>query len=144
MGTFRQERQQFFEQIRGFWHDLFGMEYALWDVKIEKSNHVKLIRHATERIGHILVKTAPLLRQLDDETLLQLGFPLESLTFIRLQTIPFESVIARLDLVVTEEAVKLLEVNADTPTFIKEAFSVNGAVCKEFRLDNPNSGCEEK
>lgn len=143
MSTFRHERQQFFEQIEGFWHDLFGTEYALWDVKTEKPTNVKRIRQATERIGHILVKTAPLLRQLDDETLLQLGFPFESLTFIRLQTIAFESVIARLDLVVTADNVKLLEVNADTPTFIKETFFVNGAVCKEFGLDDPNSGCEK-
>ena len=83
------------------------------------------------------------MRQLDDETLLQLGFPPESLPFIRLQTIPFESVIARLDLVVTEEEVKLLEVNADTPTFIKETFFVNGKVCEAFGVDDPNAGCEQ-
>ncbi|MCQ6275668.1 glutathionylspermidine synthase family protein [Bacillus sp. V3B] len=145
MNHFRHDRQQFFKQIEGFWHDLFGIEYALWDVKIEPLTNVKRIRQATEIIGHILLKTAPLLRQLDDETLLQLGFPSGSLTFIRLQTIPsFESVIARLDLVVTKEDVKLLEVNSDTPTFIKEAFSVNGAVCKEFGWNNPNEGCEQK
>jgi len=144
MNTFRQERQRFFEGIDGFWHDLFDTEYALWDVKKESPAKIKRIRQAAERIGHILFKTAPLLRQLDEETLLQLGFPKPALSFIKQQTLPFESVIARLDLVVTDEEVKLLEVNSDTPTFIKETFFVNGRVCRAFGLENPNEACEEK
>lgn len=143
MNTFRQERQRFFEGIDGFWHDLFDTEYALWDVKKETPAGIKTIRQATERIGHILFKTAPLLRNLDEETLLQLGFPKPALSFIRLQTLPFESVIARMDLVVTDEEIKLLEVNSDTPTFIKETFAVNGEVCKAFELKNPNEACAE-
>ena len=85
-----------------------------------------------------------MLLQLDDETLLQLGFPSETLSYIRLQTIPYESVIARLDLAVIDENVKLLEVNADTPTFIKETFYVNGKVCEAFGLQDPNDGCEKE
>jgi glutathionylspermidine synthase len=144
MSTFQLERQQFYKRMDEFWHDLFGTEYALFDIKKETSQNVKRIRQATERIGHILDQTAPLLRQLDDETLLELGFPKETLNYIRLQTLPFESVIARLDLVVTDESIKLLEINADTPTFIKECFFVNGAVCEAFGLKNPNINCEKQ
>ncbi len=144
MSQFHEERQRFYGQIEGFWHDLYAMEYALWDVKQEISESIKCIRQATERIGHLFYKTASLLRQLDDETLLQLGFPSEALSYIRLQTIPYESVIARLDLAVIDENVKLLEVNADTPTFIKETFYVNGKVCVAFGLQDPNGGCEEE
>ncbi|MEH6947213.1 glutathionylspermidine synthase family protein [Bacillus sp. JJ634] len=144
MSTFHDERKQFYEQIDGFWSDLYGMEYALWDVKKETSETIRRIRTAAERIGHIFYKTAPLLRNLDDETFLQLGFPPESFTYIRLQTLPFESVIARLDLVVTEQDVKLLEMNADTPTFIMETFNINEKVCKAFQLKDPNEACEDK
>ena len=144
MSNFHQERQQFYGQIKGFWHDLYGMEYALWDVKKETDESIKRIRQATERIGHIFYKTAPLLRQLDNETLCQLGFPPESLSYVRLQTIPFESVIARLDLAVTDKEIKLLEVNADTPTFIKETYFVNGKVCEAFDVQDPNVGCEQE
>ncbi|WP_071393625.1 glutathionylspermidine synthase family protein [Bacillus tuaregi] len=144
MNTFRQERQRFFENIEGFWHDLFNTEYALYDVKKETTAGINRIRQAAERIGHILFKAAPLLRQLDEETLLQLGFPKPALSFIRLQTLPFESVIARLDLAVTADEIKLLEVNSDTPTFIKETFSVNGEVCKAFGLINPNETCAKE
>lgn len=143
MNTHRRERQRFYERIDGFWHDLYGTEYALWDVKKEIPEAVHRIRSATERIGRIVYKTAPLLRQLDDATLLQLGFQQEALRFIRLHTIPFESVIARLDLVVTEERIKLLEINADTPTFIKETFFVNGKVCEARGVSDPNETCEQ-
>lgn len=141
---FCHERQQFYEQIEGFWHDLDGMEYALWDVKQETVENINRIRQATERIGHVFYKTAPLLRQLNDETLLQLGFPSESLSYVRLQTLQDESIIARLDLAVTASEVKLLEVNADTPTFIKETFFVNGKVCEALGVQDPNEGYEQK
>lgn len=144
MNRFRENRQQFFSQIKDFWHDIYGMEYALFDIKRESAETIKKIRQATEHIGHIFYKSAPLLRMLDDETLLRLGFPTETHSFIRLQTLPVESVIARLDLVVTDEQVKLLEINADTPTFIKETFFVNGKVCEQFELENPNEGCEDQ
>jgi glutathionylspermidine synthase len=142
MDTFQLERQQFYTKINGFWHNLFGEEYALWDVKKDNPETIDRIREATNRIGQVLFKTAPLLRQLEDDTLLQLGFPEETINFVRIQPIPYESVIARLDLVVTDEVIKLLEVNADTPTFIKECFAVNGSLCDELRLQNPNEACE--
>ena len=142
MDIFQLERQQFYTKINGFWHDLFGEEYALWDVKKDSQETIDRIREATDRIGQVLFKTAPFLRHLEDDTLLQLGFPEETINFIRIQPIPYESVIARLDLVVTGEEIKLLEVNADTPTFIKECFAVNGSLCDEFRLQNPNEACE--
>lgn len=122
MNRFRENRQQFFSQIKDFWHDIYGMEYALFDIKKESIETINRIRQATDQIGHIFYKSATLLRMVDDETLLRLGFPTETHSFIRLQTLPVESVIARLDLVVTDEEVKLLELNADTPTFIKETF----------------------
>ncbi|MGE7688916.1 glutathionylspermidine synthase family protein [Lysinibacillus sp. NPDC097214] len=144
MNQFRENRQQFFSQIKDFWHDIYGMEYALFDIKRESAETINKIRQATDQIGHIFYKLAALLRMVDDETLLRLGFPTETHSFIRLQTLPIESVIARLDLVVTEEQVKLLEINADTPTFIKETFFVNGKVCEQFEMKNPNDGCEDQ
>lgn len=142
MSHFSKERQQFYQQIEHFWHDLYNTEYALWDVKEENTETIRYIRQATERIGHIFFKTANVLRQLDDDTLLQLGYPPETLPFLRLQTLPVESVIARLDLVTVDEEIKVLEFNSDTPTFIKETFFVNEKVCNAFGLEDPNKGCE--
>jgi glutathionylspermidine synthase len=143
MNTHRENRQQFYRALDGFWHDLYGTEYALWDVKPVTRDEAFRIREAAGCIGRIFDKTAPLLRQLDDGTLLQLGFPQESLRFIRLSPLSVESVIARLDLVVAGGDIKLLELNADTPTFIKETFFINGKVCEAFGLDDLNEACEQ-
>ena len=144
MDSFRERRQAFYKKIPDFWHDLYDTEYALFDIKIETSETIRRIRQATEHIGHIYFKTAPLLRKLDNETLLSLGLPPETHNYIRQKTLPFESIIARLDLVVADNEVKLLEMNADTPTFIKETFFVNDKVCQAFGMQNPNAGCEKQ
>lgn len=144
MDEFIDKRQDFYNQIDNFWHDIYGKEYALLDIKKETVKSIERLRQATEQIGHIFYKTAPLLRRLDNETFARLGFPSETHSFLRLKTIPFESVIARLDLVVMGDEIKLLELNADTPTFIKETFYVNGKVCDYFQMENPNAGFEEQ
>ncbi|MFC7686988.1 glutathionylspermidine synthase family protein [Ureibacillus sp. GCM10028918] len=144
MDGFIEKRQMFYSQIDNFWHDISGEEYALLDIKKESVKNIERLRLATEQIGHIFYKTAPLLRRLDNETFARLGFPRETHAFLRLKTTPIESVIARLDLVVMGDKIKLLELNADTPTFIKETFYVNGKVCDYFQMENPNAGYEEQ
>ncbi|MFK2826012.1 glutathionylspermidine synthase family protein [Bacillus sp. B190/17] len=139
---YRTKRQQFYEGVENFWADLYGEEYALYDIKLlseEEAAHIRLI---SERIGFIFFKIGSLLRRVPDETLLEMGFPKETLSFIRLKTLPFESVISRLDLIPHGNSYKCIEINADTPTFIKELFHINGMVCKEFGVENPNEGME--
>ncbi|TYR81656.1 glutathionylspermidine synthase family protein [Priestia megaterium] len=138
------KRQRFYQSIDAFWHDLYDTEYALYDVKLETKETVFAIQQAANRVGHVFFKTAQLLRALDDETLLSLGFPTESLAFIRLKTMDMESVISRLDFVVHDSEIKLLELNADTPTFIKELFHVNGRVCDHFNVQDPNEQEEKR
>ncbi|MBM7703871.1 glutathionylspermidine synthase family protein [Metabacillus iocasae] len=137
-------RQSFYQSIEHFWHDLYETEYALYDLKEETDDVICRIRSAANRVGHLFFKTAHLLRQLNDDTLRSLGFPNESLSFIRFQLFQWESVIARLDFVVTDSDIKLLELNADTPTFIKETFHVNHHVCHHFGFGNPNEGEEQQ
>lgn len=144
MEAFKKKRQQFYQQIDEFWHDLYDTEYALFDVHYISQKTLENIRLATERIGSIYKKTAKILRQVPDETLLQLGFPKETLEFIRYCPIQIDSVIARMDLIVNHEEIKLLEYNSDTPTFIKESFNVNGKVCEAFGVEDPNRGYEAK
>lgn len=138
------KRQQLYESIPHFWPDIYGTEYALLDCKLESRETIESIRIATERIGRIFYKTSALLRQLDDKTLLELGFPKQTLSYIRVKNMPFESVIARLDLVVKENDIKVLELNSDTPTFIKETFRVNQYVSRYFGLEDINEGCEQQ
>src|SRR5690606_35848341 len=115
-------------QISNFWADLYGEEYALYDIAHIEKSELEHIRIASERIGAIFFKVCSLLREVPDRTLLEMGFPRETLSFIRLKTLASESVISRLDLIPAGKGYKCIEINADTPTFIKELFHVNGEV----------------
>ncbi len=140
----QQKRSKVYSAIDSFWYDLYDSEYALYDIAFLSQKEVDDIRRATNRIGAIFFKTGQLLRSLPDETLRQLDFSHKVLPFIRHRALPVESVISRIDLVQTNEGLKVLELNSDTPTFEKEVFQVNGIICKEFGVPNPNDGLAEK
>ncbi len=142
MSHYQQKRQQFYSQIDSFWADLYNEEYALYDTAMIKKQQLQQLRIASTRIGSIFFKVCDLLRQVPDQTLLEMGFPEETLAFLRLKTLPVESVISRLDLIPSGSSYKCIEINSDTPTFIKELFYINGKVCKEFSVENPNEGMD--
>lgn len=142
--TYQKKRKHFFDQIEHFWPDLYDEEYALYDAYEMNPDFVQDVFTATKRIGSIFFKTAKLLRRADDEVLLEMGFPKGTLSFLRLALLPTESVISRLDLVQSGDKIKCLEINSDTPTFIKEVFYINGLICQEFGLVNPNYGMEHR
>ncbi|WP_257985541.1 glutathionylspermidine synthase family protein [Bacillus sp. V5-8f] len=142
--SWRNERYDIYGQIPDFWHDLYNSEYALLDIKLETVERIQAIRRAAENAGRIFFKTARLLRMLDDETLMRLGFPRETLSYTRIKTLEQESVIARIDFVVNAREIKVMEINSDTPTFIKETFHVNKYLCAHLNYQNSNEGCEEE
>lgn len=137
---YHKKRRKFYNRIDKFWADLYGEEYALYDIALIEKTELEQIHIASERIGVIFSKICKLLREVPDQTLLEMGFPKETLFFLRLKTLMSESVISRLDLIPTGKGYKCIEINADTPTFIKELFDVNGEVCREFAVSNPNEG----
>jgi glutathionylspermidine synthase len=139
---YRTERVNFYSGIKDFWPDLYGEEYALYDVSTIDQREVETIRICTKRIGKIFFKLCELLRNVDRNTFIDLGYPIDTIDFIRLKTLNVESVIARLDLIKTESTYKCIEINSDTPTFIKELFHVNGYVAEQFGRGNPNEGME--
>ncbi|MGM9986458.1 MAG: glutathionylspermidine synthase family protein [Bacillaceae bacterium] len=137
-------RKTFYEGIPNFWSDLYGEEYALYDLLSVSQEDINELRQCAERVGRVFTKTAQLLRQADDATLMLLGYPRESKEFIRLKTMTAETIISRLDIVKSEQGYKVLEYNSDTPTFIKETFAVNGEVCRHFSVANVNEGEEKR
>ncbi|TPH12310.1 glutathionylspermidine synthase family protein [Brevibacillus laterosporus] len=140
----KEKRKQFYQKIPHYWADLYGQEYSLYDVHPVTEQEASTIRTTTTRVGHLFFKTAGLLRQIDDDLLLSLGFPASSLRFLRIRQTNLESVIARLDLVQVDDRYVVLEINSDTPTFLKELFFVNDRICKEFGYKNPNEGEEKR
>ncbi|MCF6137332.1 glutathionylspermidine synthase family protein [Pseudalkalibacillus berkeleyi] len=137
-------RDKFYKEVKDFWHDLDGDEYALFDCYSMSEEEIHEIRVATEIVGQVYIKTASILRELSDEILLQLDIPQAVLPYIRTKSLAAEMLISRVDLVKTPEGLKVLEVNADTPTFEKEVFHVNGQVANHFNYDDPNEGFENK
>lgn len=140
---YKSERQQFYGRIEQFWADLYDEEYALYDIYEVTEEEVEKIRLATERTGKIYFKMAHLLRNVSDEALLEMGYPEETLHFLRLKTLEAESVIARFDFIPHNGTYKCIELNADTPTFIKELFFVNERICRVFAMENPNAEMEQ-
>ena len=140
----RNKRREFYKDIPDFWHDLYDLEYALLDIHQTSHDTILAIQEASKRVYAIFDKTADLLRELDDETLLELGYPEESLSYIKCKSVPQECIIGRFDFVVSNGDMKLLEFNSDTPTFIKELYHVNEKVCEYFDCTNPNAGMEEQ
>ncbi|MGX5609179.1 glutathionylspermidine synthase family protein [Bacillus cereus] len=144
MNAQKSKRENFYGEIPNYWANMYGQEYSLYDVyRISEEEEAK-IKTAAEKIAQVFFKICGLLRNVDDETLMQMGFPRETLKFIKLKTIRAESVISRLDLVKVKDAYCVMEINSDTPTFIKELFRINGLVCGEFSLLNPNEKEEER
>ena len=139
---FSKIRERVYKDIPYFYPDLEGEEYALLDIHCQPEDYWEQIRTAATEVGSIFTKVAPLLRTLEDATLLQLGFPAETLSYIKVKSIPQEYIIGRLDFIVHDSTIKLLEFNSDTPTFIKETFQANSFLCNYFGLKNPNEGNE--
>ncbi|MEH7179963.1 glutathionylspermidine synthase family protein [Neobacillus vireti] len=142
MSTYTKNRNRFYSNFPTFWANLYGSEYSLYHVlPINEQTHT-LIKEATERMGKVFFKTARLLRSLQDEQLLELGYPEASLPFLRMKHLFPETVISRFDFALTTDGIKMLEFNADTPTFIVECFHINGKVCSEFGYLDPNDNQE--
>jgi glutathionylspermidine synthase len=138
----KEKRKLFFEKIPDYWADMYGQEYSLYDVHPIKHTFVEETKVFAKRVGQIFWKTAELLRtkEIADQTLLEMGYPKETIDFIRLDTLQSKTVIGRLDSVNVNGVHKVIEFNADTPTFIYELFKINGQVCKDFGLTDPNDG----
>ncbi|WP_236035281.1 glutathionylspermidine synthase family protein [Alkalihalobacterium elongatum] len=134
------KRESFYKSIPSFWDRLYGEEYALYDCLPIDPQDIRSIRQATNEVYQIYKKFTQMLRQAPDETFIDLGFPEKALPFLKLSLHPYETVIGRFDFVQTEEGLKMIEFNSDTPTFIRELFEVNGLVAEQFGMNDPNEG----
>lgn len=136
---YKDNRKKFYSTIQDFWYDLYGGEYSLYQSHIISLEDIEELREATEKLGRLFSKTATLLRNMSDEVLKDLGFPMAAIPFLRFKSIGPETIISRFDFVKKEKQIKMLEFNSDTPTFIKECFLVNGIVTKHFNQNDPNA-----
>ena len=135
------EREQHFKRVLPY-YDLDGEFYALWDCFPIAPEIQRELKRGMDKIGQIYEKFFRLLRHVDDDVLLALGFPESVLPYVRLSVTTHPTIIGRGDWVWTKQGPKMLEFNTDTPTFIQEVYRANGAACKKFRFKDPNQGEE--
>ena len=146
LAAYRRARREFYARFPRFWPDTpAGEEYALYGVHPLAASEQREIRAAAAALWHLYARVAPLLRALPDEALLSMGLPPAALAVARVSVPDMaETVIGRFDLAPTPDGYKMLELNADTPTFLVECFHLNGAACAAFDAPDPNAGQEAR
>jgi glutathionylspermidine synthase len=110
-------------------------QYMSFNVYKMKRKQFDAINEATTRIGHIVDKAYKIILN-DDRLLSKLGFPV-ALDVIKIPSDYF-SYFTRLDLIVNDNQIKVIEVNCDTPTGYLETSVANRIICEDQGLKSPN------
>jgi len=143
--AYEKQREQLYAPMREagefVWETIDGDEYALADPLPMSRTLRKTLQEAAERLGRVYARVVAVVRESDDRLLRQLGLPEATHGAVRLPMLgDAATVIGRFDFAATDDGVKMLEWNSDTPTSVVEAFRVNGAVCRALGLTDPNEG----
>lgn len=144
------ERNQLFRKIGPTWYNLCPISaesglpvvdqqvpYALYHCHSVSRQTVQEIQYATELVGRIFSRIWPIVRSLDEETLMYYGFPVETIRVTKRDTLaPF---CMRLDWCWNENSgtKKIIEANTQTPSFWWECTEGNSKVAQHFQLEDP-------
>ncbi|MBV9282612.1 MAG: glutathionylspermidine synthase family protein [Chloroflexi bacterium] len=147
---YRRRRRQYYARFPDFWATFPGgteaeEEYAVYGAVEVRREDVAAIRLASDRLMRVMSKVVAWAQVSPDDLLRRMGIPAGALDYARL-SIPGmpPTVIGRFEYAMTEGGPKLLELNAETPTLVVELFRMNGQVCRDFGLEDPNAGCADQ
>jgi glutathionylspermidine synthase len=84
-----------------------------------------------------------LARSMDDDALIAMGYPPNTLEAIRGSS-PADAIVARFDCIRTPRGYRIIECNADTPFLLMEAFRRCGAIVAAHGMRDPNAGYERE
>lgn len=148
LSNYKRRREEIYQPLREegifTWDELYNEEYALATIREFPARFFAEMREATAALGKIFNKVAGVVQQGSDDLLQELGLPSETWRTIRVQVDPeIPTVMGRFDFAYTNQGLKMLEFNSDTPTSLVEAYYVNQKLCDYFGLENPNHGCEK-
>lgn len=111
-------------------------QYMSFNVLEMKRKQWDDIQIATSKVGNIVNKTYKIL--LDDPILrAKLGLPIETWNAISVPSEYF-SYFTRLDLIVNNGRIKVIEINCDTPTGYLETSVANDVICEDKGFKSPN------
>jgi glutathionylspermidine synthase len=146
--TYREQRRAYYNQFPEFWGTSPGEspeEYAIYGALEVSRDQAQELRRAASRLYQLLTRLASSLQQADDQALVTMGIPLPALPYVRTVIPEMPAVMCgRFEFALTAEGPKLLEFNAETPTFVIDLFHINGQVCSDFGLIDPNRDCQQQ
>jgi glutathionylspermidine synthase len=145
--VYREQRRTYYHRFPAFWGtvvDQRQQEYAIYGALEVSYEHATALRTASSRLYQLMTRLARALQQADDQTLVDIGIPLPAVPYAHIIIPEMPDVMCgRFEFAMTAEGPKLLEFNAETPTFVVELFHINNQVCTDFGLVDPNLRCQE-
>lgn len=144
------DRDRFFRQIRMPWYNLASVNsvssvpnpYALYHCHPVTESQIASLRRSAERVGAVLAHVGSVVREFDAETLLEYGFPEETIRVVKFDSLmPF---CMRLDWCWNEQTqvYKVIEANVQTPSFWFECIEGNAKVAEHFGMKPPEIGLQ--
>ena len=141
------DRDHFFRQIRMPWYNLAPVNgvsaapnpYALYHCHSVTESQIVNLKRSAERVGAVLAHLWSVIREFDAETLLDYGFPEETIRVVKFDRLmPF---CMRLDWCWNEETqiYKVIEANVQTPSFWFECIEGNAKVAEHFGMKPPET-----
>jgi len=109
------------------------MSYNVLEMEQEQWDDIQI---ATSKIGHIVNKAYKIIFN-NPSLIAKLGLPIETLEAIKVPSKYF-SYFSRLDLVVNNGQIKLIEINCDTPTGYLETSVANRIITNDKGFNSPN------
>ncbi|MBW4444006.1 MAG: glutathionylspermidine synthase family protein [Plectolyngbya sp. WJT66-NPBG17] len=142
------DRDRFFRQIQMPWYNLASANgtsatpnpYALYHCHPTTESQIANLKRSAERVGKVLTYLWSVVREFDAETLLEYGFPEETIRVIKFDRLaPF---CMRLDWCWNETTgvYKVIEANVQTPSFWFECIEGNAKVAEHFGMKPPEIG----
>ena len=145
------ERNSFFRKMGLKWYNVAAIDelsglpitseqqpYGMYHCQQVEPAMVEQMKLASAAAGRVIKKIWSVVKGLDQASLLDLGFPPQSLTAIKSDNqLPF---VMRIDWCwneVTGER-KIIEINCQTPSFLFECLEGNAYAARHFGLSNPN------
>lgn len=144
------QRKRLFQSMKMSWYNLCPIDeetglpqteeeipYALYHCHQVSPQTIQEIKQASEAVGSVLMKTWSVIRNLDEEALLDYGFPEESIKVVKHE--PLAPFCMRLDWCWNEATgvKKVVETNPQTPSFWFECTEGNAKVARHFGLNSP-------
>lgn len=144
--VYREQRRAYYQRFPTFWGTIAGAareEYALYEALEISHEQATALRTASARLYQLLTRLGRMLQQADDQALLHIGIPACAIPYAHIVIPHMPAVMCgRFEFAMTNEGPKLLEFNAETPSFVVELFHINSQVCADFGLSDPNAHCQ--